>query len=1437
MDSEESKADDTELAPESNIDNEQLGNQDADMMDIEEFEHGLGDMASEKLLEVKEMNAQQSRHLTSENLAEDCNVLDTPSLTTDVASSCIDPQVSDLCTNAEAPDYVTSEALISQSSAESQSPLTGQTHEVLPHKEGQEKLTECDQELTSQASPVCQLKSQDTGSLPPGLSSNLTDPSAVENAMNPTSKNQDLLSKTVLDSPVSLDPKAECTDSGSILYQSENGDLSLPVVSSAEVMKTSVVEQTESSHSVYSASKNMDSQILVDSTLTGKESSLSAESTPSGNDVNVSHPSDHGGTLNELSLSVDAKAVNTDCASLTDPSKMASTHRRLKNSIINSTLNNDSALSCVSNMDISLPEDSKESSADPSKSAEFTSSELSCPVDSIEQSDKSTFPMDSKEQREGPSLLLDPTEQRRNSTLPVESIEHSDNVTLPSPIDSTEQNAKLTSHIESAEPSADATSPIELREQSDTPMELREQSDTPVKLREQIDTPVKLREQSEDSSMNDKESLSERALPGDFTETNMNLIPPLDFKETSGSPSMSVESAGSRADNCSPMELGIGSLLPEEPLPQFQRDSSNDSNGKTVGDTAKVNIQETAQEVKESVQTDNEEAEFTWETYLEQTGSVAAPPQAFKHVELSLESGFIKGMKLEVPNKCTEDTYWVASVVMTCGQLLRLRFDGYEDDKSADFWCDLMTSEIHPIGWCAQNNQVLQPPEEIKDKFDDWREFLVRSLTGARTAPSYLLDKTTGITPVDQLKPGMCLEIQHPISPVEVWFVTIIENVGGRLYLRFEGVESGGHDFWLFYLNHRLHPLGWAKTQGFTYRPPKELFLGEENLKLEETVQTILQDDEQSTFCHAIFRDQEEIPSHTFQVGQKLEALSPIHRFQVCPATVTEVLDDNYFVVEIDNMSNSSSDFLIRFSCHAKSKVIFPCLWCHNNGVKITSPKGWQKSEFSWSEYLKYCNATAAPQSCFPTLEAISEFQKGMKLEAVNPENPNQICAATVVKAVEPLLWIHLDNSMKLTGSHIEHCESHNLFPVGWCESNEYQLRPPRILPSSSKKVAVVEPETRNWSNEAFTQMKLGQETGDWCPKIYYNHRCFSGPSLSKGRIAALPKFVGPGPMVLVMKEVVSNLINVAYKSCQVLRDLQLEGKPNPNMLQQTIKAKYKGKSYRAIVELCKETSQLQKFCRYICSKLECCPNLISTTNYHDSCPENCGLQTKTQFQTFFAKAKVKKPVGRPPNNPPNGENMPKKRGRKKKYQIMSPNVKGEENGSDGESPGSDGLDENDLDRGASSKYKRKYTHHIPPPTEIKTRGAKLPKYSYDRKTHKKILLAHRSHDDGSHKVKVHRADGTKKHHNTSVVKPELILNSNPLYWSVNDVVSYIKSTECAQLARLLKEQDIDGQALLLLSLPVLQEYLDLKLGPAIKLCHHIEKIKLAFYRQYANLS
>ena len=77
-----------------------------------------------------------------------------------------------------------------------------------------------------------------------------------------------------------------------------------------------------------------------------------------------------------------------------------------------------------------------------------------------------------------------------------------------------------------------------------------------------------------------------------------------------------------------------------------------------------------------------------------------------------------------------------------------------------------------------------------------------------------------------------------------------------------------------------------------------------------------------------------------------------------------------------------------------------------------------------------------------------------------------------------------------------------------------------------------------------------------WCPKLYFNHKCFSGPFLSKGKLAQLPKAVGPGPVTLVLKEVLSMLISVAYMSSRVLKELQISSKPKPGMHLEVLKAK-----------------------------------------------------------------------------------------------------------------------------------------------------------------------------------------------------------------------------------------------------------------------------------------
>ncbi|XP_036758800.1 sex comb on midleg-like protein 4 isoform X3 [Manis pentadactyla] len=71
----------------------------------------------------------------------------------------------------------------------------------------------------------------------------------------------------------------------------------------------------------------------------------------------------------------------------------------------------------------------------------------------------------------------------------------------------------------------------------------------------------------------------------------------------------------------------------------------------------------------------------------------------------------------------------------------------------------------------------------------------------------------------------------------------------------------------------------------------------------------------------------------------------------------------------------------------------------------------------------------------------------------------------------------------------------------------------------------------------------------------------------------------------------------------------------------------------------------------------------------------------------------------------------------------------------------------------------------------------------------------------------------------------------NPSTWTVEDVVWFVKDADPQALGphvELFRKHEIDGNALLLLKSDVVMKYLGLKLGPALKLCYHIEKLKQA---------
>lgn len=114
-------------------------------------------------------------------------------------------------------------------------------------------------------------------------------------------------------------------------------------------------------------------------------------------------------------------------------------------------------------------------------------------------------------------------------------------------------------------------------------------------------------------------------------------------------------------------------------------------------------------------------------------------PNILLKVEKSLLSGVQTGMVLEVPDKHDPTCYWLASVSMACGPLLRLRYLGQGDLQDRGFWCDLNKMSVHPLGWGEPRGLRMAAPSELGTGGANLREMVRKEVEGAKTVPAELL--------------------------------------------------------------------------------------------------------------------------------------------------------------------------------------------------------------------------------------------------------------------------------------------------------------------------------------------------------------------------------------------------------------------------------------------------------------------------------------------------------------------------------------------------------------------------------------------------------------------------------------------------------------------------------------------------------------------------
>ncbi|XP_035515314.1 lethal(3)malignant brain tumor-like protein 2 isoform X2 [Morone saxatilis] len=97
---------------------------------------------------------------------------------------------------------------------------------------------------------------------------------------------------------------------------------------------------------------------------------------------------------------------------------------------------------------------------------------------------------------------------------------------------------------------------------------------------------------------------------------------------------------------------------------------------------------------------------FTWDKYLKETASKAAPARLF-NTDYQGHS-FSPNMKLEAVDLMEPRLVCVATVKRYVGRLLLIHFDGWDDEF--DQWIDYQSPDIYPVGWCDVVGYQLQPP-------------------------------------------------------------------------------------------------------------------------------------------------------------------------------------------------------------------------------------------------------------------------------------------------------------------------------------------------------------------------------------------------------------------------------------------------------------------------------------------------------------------------------------------------------------------------------------------------------------------------------------------------------------------------------------------------------------------------------------------------------
>ncbi|XP_029820465.1 polycomb protein SCMH1 isoform X2 [Manacus vitellinus] len=652
---------------------------------------------------------------------------------------------------------------------------------------------------------------------------------------------------------------------------------------------------------------------------------------------------------------------------------------------------------------------------------------------------------------------------------------------------------------------------------------------------------------------------------------------------------------------------------------------------------------------------------------------------------------------------------------------------------------------------------------------------MVRSTSTA--ARQSLPPSTKSYTPpANEFKISMKLEAQDPRNTTSTCIATVVGLTGARLRLRLDGSDNK-NDFWRLVDSAEIQPIGNCEKNGGMLQPPLGFRLNASSWPM--FLLKTLNGAEMAPV--RIFHKEPPSPSQNFfKTGMKLEAVDRKNPHFICPATIGEVRGSEVLIT-FDGWRGAFD-----YWCRYDSRDIFPVGWCSLTGDNL-QPPGTKvvipKSPLPASE------VNSEKPSMHSSTKTVLGHQQGQRRRKTGKKRGRTTKALihhpmpTPSKSVEPLK-----------------------FPRKRGPKPGSKRKPRTLLnpAPTSPTTSTPEPDTSTVPQDAATIPSSAMQAPTVC--IYLNKNSSTGPHLDKKKVQQLPDHFGPARASVVLQQAVQACIDCAYHQKTVFSFLK-QGHGG-----EVISAVFDREQHTLNLPAVNSITYVLRFLEKLCHNLRS-DNLFGNQPFS----QNSHMQRSHEYDHDRYLPDRSSSLDGSLQGPGRGT---------KRYSQDSPPYtaplspklpKNDRHPLEGETfvlgDGLPGPLEPRLDPMDSALNSVNSSSH-----SRSSRDCRLPGY---RHLHQPSSLS-----QGTSALRRPSSGGSDRYLGPRDVSR--LSGRDPSSWSVEEVMQFIRESD-PQLgphADLFRKHEIDGKALLLLRSDMMMKYMGLKLGPALKLTYHIDKLK-----------